>query len=169
VRDPTERFAIVIAYGVTVFVDQVPEAIRPLVLGVLDDAPQEVAVMTRGHDVIIIQIRDVIRFYQPRDTAKNTMTVPATSPNVFGQGEFHHGVAILILGQNHVYLGLVFLPVYDDPVLDVGERGTLNALNALIQEGTSQSGRDYGDLGDLKNPAMVVDKVVHDATVVNGV
>ena len=68
---------------------------------------------------------------------------------------------MLVLGKDHVDLGFVFLTVHHDPVLDVGERGLLNALDTLVQESTSQSGCDYDDLWDLQSPAVVINEVVH--------
>jgi hypothetical protein len=78
-------------------------------------------------------------------------------------------MAFFILGKDHVYFTFMLLTVHHDPVLDVRERGILNALDTLVQESTSQSGRDYDNLGKFENPAMVVDKIVHDASVIKGV
>ena len=46
VRETSERFAVVITDGVAVLVDQIPKAIRPFVIGVIDDPAKKVAVMS---------------------------------------------------------------------------------------------------------------------------
>ena len=166
VRDAAERFAVVVAHALARRVHDPTERMRPRhPFG--DARPDEIRVMVRIDRVVVVEERHVVRVHEPREGAVHAVAVPPARPDVSREHDADDGVLPPEFGQDSLDGLAVLFAVRDDPVLDVRERGPLDAGDAFAKKFPADRRRDHRDLWEFQEFAVVIDQGKHRARTVD--